>query len=214
MQKVRLGSALAILLVVLCALFLRKGANRPRPLGRPATLLASINTSGSSANELPPSKEFVVSAAMALPAGTRLVIDRFDRRTENVFEGPVPADEDDLLSTVGPRLKVRSGLDDTLTDLLVARAEQVVRAARGPVAVAILGDGYSEGVTPAGHAAIRAAAARLAADPKFVGLYVVGAEPAARAQIRQDFAPLGSRLAFMELSDDPSAIADALEAAR
>lgn len=177
----------------------------------PITWIAGVNVSGSSIPELADSIRFAVDAAVSLPDRAHIEIDRFGSKTENVYSGPRPDFDVEFHRVLDPRLRAVVGIDKTLVDVFIAHVEAKVDAAPGPVVIAILGDGYAEGVGATGHRAIRAAAERLAKNPAVLAFYIVGSRPEAREGIVNDFGAFGAKLRFLEFTDDPGSAAGGAE---
>lgn len=192
---------------------------RPRTPAKPApvaataaTLILGENVSGGFAPFIDRATAFVIDAVSSLAESAFLDVERFDSTCENVWDGQKPADEEDFSGTVTSRLRANPKKRGTLTCLFVVKAEAVAEKAPGPVSIGMVGDAYSENMPAAGHAATKAAAAKLAANHNFRKFFVVGAEPEARKEIRDDFAALGGNLVFLEYSDDPAVMAGSLDA--
>lgn len=193
------------------------GPHQDSPVSLPAIAIGGIDTSQSAREHLP---QFVRSisrlSGILSPKRDRVVMFRVDSRCAEVYDGSAHGSSERALRAFVPPLSEEARGRGSRADAFWKAAACKVAADRSQaaIAVALATDGYADGVGEEGHAEIRAAAKRLAADPRVRIVAVIGVSTGTREEIRRDLAPLGARLAFLDAASAPATIHRALKGGR
>lgn len=156
---------------------------------------AGLDTSASCRAYLGLSATLCTRQALGLdPDRDRLTLYRLDSTTHEFFDAYAPESGDRLQRTIVTEVSSVSGTRGTFPALFWTAAAARAEADAGPVTVEIFSDGDNDDQTAESAATIRAAARRLAANPRVSGVWVFGAEPRNWATLRAAFAPMGDRL--------------------
>lgn len=162
--------------------------------GRPRHLYAGLDTSASWRPHLGVSAMLCARQALGLdPDHDRLTLYRLDSTTREFFDDPAPESGDRLQRTIVTEVASVSETRGTFPALFWTAAAARAEADAGPVTVEVFSDGDNDDLTARSASTIRAAARRLAANPRVSGVWVFGAEPRNWAILRAEFAPLGGR---------------------
>lgn len=172
----------------------------------------SLSDSKPGVGPLAKNARFVAKLAVALEPGVdSLVVWKVDNRCHEIFSGSAPASMDEFARRF---LAALSGNSDepSRTDKFWTAVAERASSCREPFGVVFATDGFTEGVDAEGHRRIAEAARRLAANPYLRAVRIVGAAPGTREQIRKDLAAVGAKLDFLDPTDDPSVVVDAVRA--
>lgn len=137
---------------------------------------------------------------------------KVDNRCEEIASGPAPRSLRAFAPGFQAALLGRSN-EPSRPDKFWAAVAERSASRREPFAAVFATDGASEGtdLDAAGHRRIADAAKRLAANRFLRAVRVVGAAPGTRERIRKDLAALGEKLDFLEPTDDPYQIINAIQ---
>ncbi|MGV3615172.1 MAG: hypothetical protein ACO1SV_07535 [Fimbriimonas sp.] len=220
-QSTRPGCRIVIMIgVASVALGLALSACGPRlasPPSLPALVVGGVDTSPSAREHLPGYARSISRLSGVLsPKRDRIAVFRVDALCAEVYDGAAHGSAERALRSLVPALREEARGTGSRVDAFWSAAAEKVAADRVPsaIAVALATDGFADGVDADGHAEIRKAATRLAADPRVKVVAVVGAATGTREEVRRDLAPLGTRLAFLDPDVAPAAILRALKGDR
>jgi len=162
--------------------------------GRPCHLYAGLDTSASWRPYLGVSATLCARQALRLePKHDALTLYRLDSSTREFSDGPAPESGDRLQRTIVSEAASVSSTRGTFPARFWAAVTRRAEGDAGTVVIEIFSDGDNDDLTAQSSSAIKAAAHRLARNPRVAGVWVFGAQPRNWATLRAEFAPLGDR---------------------
>lgn len=181
-----------------------------RAAGPDHWIIAGWDTSGSNRRRL--AAEVRAGAGLIRrfePSRTRLSCFRVDAVCTEFFDNLPPEGLERLLGMLVKALREPALARGTKPAPFWTAAAERAEEAACPTLVIYHTDGEIDDHSPVAMRALRAAVARLAANPRVRRVALWGVTPASRAELRREFAPLGDRL---EIRGEDDMNAETLEA--
>lgn len=214
-KRLRLSLFFLALLIAGCSrTTLVVGGKVPTEATARQVLLAGLDSSASNRQLLPLETGDVATLSLVLDQDTAwMTIWKIDSDVAEIFPGPYPDSDEDLLREITPHLAMLSGRDNTyLQKLLVAMAARAAKCS-GRCVIFIATDGFCEGMSVDDHKLMRSAIQSLADNKHVVGVFVEGVNPVNMAAMRTDFSPVASKLQFLPAGKiDSGLVSDLLKA--
>ena len=163
-----------------------------------AVIFDILDSSASDRPDLPTHVEERGKLALAVDAGsTWLTAIRFDSEAQEIFSGPMPDSDEELLAQLAPALAKYSPHDNTYINLPFTCVADRASHCSGRCVIVMSSDCYGEGMTRAMWEELNCAAQKLADNSHFVAVFIEGANPANMARMRLGLAPLSKKLQFV-----------------